>query len=145
MLPYIPQLRTFRGLLPCTRQGHLGKVLASTTLPSAEHPRSAGPAVRGHTSKQPATTAWQGTDREAAAGRQGLRTSRMSLSMDLGTPTTEQRTPLASQARWMALAAALPPLPPTTNSMLTPQRLMRRTISSMSAPPRDVPCSSEPA
>ena len=65
--------------------------------------------------------------------------------MDLGTPTTEHRTPLASHARWMALAAALPPLPPTTNSMLTDQRSMRRTISSMSAPPREVPCSSNPA
>ena len=64
----------------------------------------------------------------------------MSLSMDLGTPTTEQRTPFFSQHRWMALAAALPPLPPTTNSMLTDHRAMRRTISSISAPPRDVPC-----
>ena len=66
-------------------------------------------------------------------------TSRMSLSMDLGTPTTEHSTPLASQPSWMALAAALPPLPPMTNSMLTPHRSRRFTMDLMSAPPRDVP------
>lgn len=66
-------------------------------------------------------------------------TSRMSLSMDLGTPTTEQTTPCASHSSAMACAAALPPLPPTTNTMLSPHRSMRLTISLMLAPPRDVP------
>lgn len=66
-------------------------------------------------------------------------TSRMSLSMDLGTPTTEHTTPCASHSSAMAWAAALPPLPPTTNTMLSPHRSMRLTISLMLAPPRDVP------
>ena len=40
---------------------------------------------------------------------------------------------------WMALAPALPPLPPTTKSMSMPHMSMRFTISRRSAPPRLVP------
>lgn len=43
------------------------------------------------------------------------RTSRMSLSMDLGTPTTVHTTFLASHSSWIAFAAALPPFPPTAS------------------------------
>jgi hypothetical protein len=43
------------------------------------------------------------------------RTSKMSLSMDLGTPTTVHTTFLASHSSWIAFAAALPPFPPTAS------------------------------
>jgi hypothetical protein len=77
---------------------------------------------------------WPQTLREATP-----HTSKMSLSMDFGTPMTEQKTPCLTHSLWMAFAAALPPLPPTTYSWFTPHSSMRRTISRMSAPPRDVP------
>ena len=41
--------------------------------------------------------------------------------MDLGMPMTEHTTPCSSHSHWMALAPALPPLPPTTNTMSTPR------------------------
>ena len=44
------------------------------------------------------------------------RTSRMSLSMDFGTPMTEQTTPQRPHSSWIAFAPALPPLPPTTKT-----------------------------
>ena len=65
----------------------------------------------------------------------------MSLSMDLGAEMMEQVTPALSHSRWMAAAPALPPLPPTTNSMSMAHISMRFTISRMSAPPLEVPCS----
>ncbi len=77
---------------------------------------------------------------QQAGQQQQAPTSRMSLSMDLGTPMMEQVTPCSSHSFWMALAAALPPLPPTTNTMSRPQRSMRFTISFTLAPPREVPC-----
>ena len=64
---------------------------------------------------------------------------RMSLSMDLGAEMMEQVTPALSHSRWMAAAPALPPFPPTTNSMSMAHMSMRFTISRMSAPPREVP------
>jgi hypothetical protein len=39
--------------------------------------------------------------------------SRMSLSMDLGMPITLQYTLASAHFCWIALAPALPPLPPT--------------------------------
>jgi hypothetical protein len=42
-----------------------------------------------------------------------LSISRMSLSMDLGTPMTLQTTSDSAHFCWIALAPALPPLPPT--------------------------------
>mmetsp|Transcript_28702 Transcript_28702/g.73680 ORF Transcript_28702/g.73680 Transcript_28702/m.73680 type:complete len:226 (+) Transcript_28702:642-1319(+) len=66
--------------------------------------------------------------------------SRMSLSIDLGTPTTAILSPRFSTSLWMALAAALPPLPPTTNTMLMPHRSRRSTMRGiLAAPPREVP------
>ena len=61
--------------------------------------------------------------------------------MDLGAEMMEQVTPALSHSRWMAAAPALPPLPPTTNSMSMAHMSMRFTISLMSAPPLEVPCS----
>lgn len=63
------------------------------------------------------------------------RTSRMSLSMDFGTAITAQGTPAFWHSRWMASAPALPPLPPTTNTMSSAHMSIRLTISLMSAPP----------
>ncbi len=68
------------------------------------------------------------------------RSQRMSLSMDLGAEMMEQVTPALSHSLWMAAAPALPPLPPTTNSMSMAHMSMRFTISLMSAPPLEVPC-----
>ncbi len=61
--------------------------------------------------------------------------------MDLGAEMMEQVTPALSHSRWMAAAPALPPLPPTTNSISMAHMSMRFTISLMSAPPLEVPCS----
>lgn len=44
----------------------------------------------------------------------------MSLSMDLGMPMTEHITLCSSHLFLMALAPALPPFPPTTNTMSMP-------------------------
>mmetsp|Transcript_36503 Transcript_36503/g.107821 ORF Transcript_36503/g.107821 Transcript_36503/m.107821 type:complete len:230 (+) Transcript_36503:512-1201(+) len=66
-------------------------------------------------------------------------TRRMSLSMDFGTPMTAHVTPCASHSCAIACAAALPPLPPITNTMLRPHKSIRFTISVMLAPPREVP------
>mmetsp|Transcript_16782 Transcript_16782/g.47335 ORF Transcript_16782/g.47335 Transcript_16782/m.47335 type:complete len:207 (-) Transcript_16782:524-1144(-) len=74
-----------------------------------------------------------------------LSMSRMSLSMDLGMPTTAQVYPRRLHSAWMAAAPALPPLPPTTNTMLSPRDWMESTILSMSAPPRDVPSTVPPS
>ena len=64
--------------------------------------------------------------------------------MDLGAEMMEQVTPALSHSRWMAAAPALPPLPPTTYSMSMAHMSMRFTISLMSAPPLEVPCSKTP-
>ena len=53
----------------------------------------------------------------------------------------EHVTPALSHSFWMAAAPALPPLPPITKSMSMAHISMRFTISLMSAPPLDVPCS----
>ena len=58
-----------------------------------------------------------------------LSISRMSLSMDLGTPTTQQLTSCCWHISLIALAPALPPLPPTTKSMSMPHMSIRFTIS----------------
>mmetsp|Transcript_34796 Transcript_34796/g.71022 ORF Transcript_34796/g.71022 Transcript_34796/m.71022 type:complete len:239 (+) Transcript_34796:379-1095(+) len=75
----------------------------------------------------------------AVSNPKHLSMSRMSLSMDFGTPTTQQLTSCCWHMALIALAPALPPLPPTTNSMSMPHMSIRFTISLMLAPPRDVP------
>ncbi len=65
--------------------------------------------------------------------------------MDFGAEMMEQVTPALSHSFWMAAAPALPPLPPITNSMSMAHMSMRFTISLMSAPPLDVPCSASKA
>ena len=65
--------------------------------------------------------------------------------MDFGAEMMEHVTPALLHSFWMAAAPALPPLPPTTNSMSMAHMSMRFTISRMSAPPLDVPCSADKA
>jgi hypothetical protein len=64
----------------------------------------------------------------AVSNPKHLSMSRMSLSMDLGTPMTEQMTLLRCSSAWMAAAPALPPLPPTTKQMSIPMMSICLTI-----------------
>jgi hypothetical protein len=67
--------------------------------------------------------------------------SSKSLSIDLGTATTQHGTLLERHSRWMASAAALPPRPPTTNSMSIFQRSARGGRGVAATNPQRYSCS----
>ena len=85
------------------------------------------------------TPSWQAVSKPKV-----LSMTRMSLSMDFGTPTTAHGYSLSAHFLCRAAAPAFPPFPPITKTMLMPLSLMESQILSMSAPPLEVPRSVPP-